>query len=90
MTDGEDIVFEETIHVPAADGERFPVEVRKEAVVERVGRYHVAGELDDGMSDEYVPAALDRPIWGTKMPQLVVDVEGDIGRFWVGGASGKP
>lgn len=90
ITDGKEVVFEDTIDVPAASTDQSPARVRREAVLERVGRYRVVGELDDGTTDECVLAPLDRPIWGTKMPQLVVDIEGDIGRFWVGGAGGAP
>jgi hypothetical protein len=90
ITDGQEVVFEDTIDVPAASADRPPARVREEAVLERVGRYSVVGELDDGTTDEYVLSPLDRPVWGTRMPELVVDIEGDIGRFWVGGAGGAP
>lgn len=90
ITDDEEVVFEDTIDVRAAPDGRPNARVRVTGVIERVGRYRVVGELDDGTTDEYVLEPLDRPIWGTRMPQLVVDIEGDVGRFWVGGAGGAP
>ncbi len=83
-------VFEETYDVPASGGRPDVTRITEEAVVEDVGRYRVVGELADGTTDDYVLEPLDTPVWGTNMPTLIVSIEGEIGRLWVGGAGGKP
>lgn len=80
--------FAETYDVAPADGR--VTRIREDAVVDDVGRYRVVGELADGTTDDYTLEPLDTPVWGTNMPTLVVSIEGEIGRLWVGGAGGKP
>ncbi|PSP78794.1 hypothetical protein BRC81_07165 [Halobacteriales archaeon QS_1_68_20] len=85
--------FAETIRVPAAesgDGPARSVRVSRDEILERVGRYRVVAELADGTTDEYVLEPLDAPIWGTRMPDLVVVVEGELGRLRVVGTGGRP
>lgn len=75
-----EVVFAETIHVEA--GER----VRRDDVITYVGRYRVAGELDDGTTDEYVLDA-DRV---ERLQAALVWIEGELGRFRVLGQGSGP
>ncbi len=92
LDDGTE-AFAETVGVDAAEsaGRRSdPIRVSRSAVVERVGRYRVVAELDDGATDEYTLEPLDAPIWGTEMPDLVVAIEGELGHLRVIGTGGRP
>lgn len=83
-------VFEETYDIKASEGRPHVTRITEEVVVEEVGRYYVMGELADGTTDNYTLEPLDTPMWGTNMPKLIVSIEGEIGRVWVGGGGGKP
>lgn len=93
IEDGERTVYEERVHVPAGtptEGRISPGRTTREEILRQVGRYRVVGELDDGTTDEYRLEPLDTPIWGTNMPDVVVSIDGELGRFAVLGAGGKP
>lgn len=89
-TEDGSTVFEETYDIEASEGRPDVTRITEDAVVEDVGRYHVRGELADGTTDTYTLEPLDTPVWGTNMPKLIVSIEGEIGRLWVGGGGGKP
>ncbi|QZP37281.1 hypothetical protein [Halobaculum magnesiiphilum] len=76
--------FHEAIQMPA--GERYD----RDGPTLTVGRYTVRGVLDGDLADEYRMTPLDTPITGTKLPDVIVEVDGELGRFAVLGLGGKP
>jgi hypothetical protein len=83
-------VFEETYDIEASDGRPDVTRIIEEDVLTEAGRYEVEGELPDGTTDDYTLEPFGAPLLGTDMPTLVVSVEGEVGRLWVGGAGGRP
>ena len=55
-----------------------------------VGRFTVRGVLDGDLVDEYRMTPLDAPITGTELPDVIVEVDGELGRFAVLGLGGRP
>lgn len=88
LDDGTE-TFAGTINVDAGES-TAPARVSREAVVERVGRYRVVAELDDGATDEYALEPLDAPVWGTNMPNVVVSIGGELGGLRIVGTGGRP
>lgn len=88
--DDDEVAFADTFEIEASSSGHprvDPVRTSREAVVERVGEYRAVAELDDGTTDEYALEPLD---WRGTMPDLVVSIEGETGRLWVGGVGGHP
>ncbi|MFC7136434.1 hypothetical protein [Halobaculum litoreum] len=95
----DDDDHEVALSVVAADGAEayrdtvtMPADTRYErgGPTLTVGRYTVTGTLDGDLVDEYRMAPLDTPVWGTRLPDLIVEVDGELGRFAVLGAGGRP
>ncbi len=83
-------VFEETYDIEPSDGRPDVTRITEEDVLTEAGRYEVEGELPDGTTDDYTLEPFGAPLLGTDMPKLIVSIEGELGRLWVGGAGGRP
>jgi hypothetical protein len=83
-------VLEETYDIEPSDGRPDVTRITEADVLTKAGRYEVEGELPDGTTDDYTLEPLGTPLLGTTMPKLVVSIEGETGRLWVGGAGGRP
>ena len=83
--DGVDAdVYRDTVAMPA------DTRYEREGPTLTVGRYTVTGTLDGDLVDEYRMTPLDTPVWGTRLPDLILEVDGELGRFAVLGAGGRP